>query len=53
MKPYYLFYLLSAFSFGGSFVFLTLGGYTPQVITMDSLGVVSILVGLLFRKYTK
>ena len=46
-------YHLGSFSLGGAFVYLTLGGYTPQVLCMSIAGVVSYLAGLFFKKYTK
>lgn len=52
MKFYNIFFLLSAFAFGGAFVYTTLN-YTPQLISMVLIGLASIGVGFFFKKYSK
>lgn len=52
MKAYIIFYLLTSFCLGGTLVYSTLG-YIPQTITMLFVGVLSIFVGLFFKKYSK
>ena len=49
---YKIFYYLTAFCFGGALTHLTLW-YIPQAITMAVVGLLSIGVGLFFKKYHK
>lgn len=52
MKTQNVFYMLSAFSLGGALVYLTLD-YSKQATTMLIISVLSIFVGLFFKKYSK